>query len=96
MRRFAFIILILIFGCASVQPYEHDKVAISNLDVHIVTAMPDCDCLGLAVNRNDKYEIWIGSERDKNGNIIIDDYVLGHELRHIMNFKNEKVVNPDL
>lgn len=95
MRRFALILVMLIIGCAGYQPYSHDKVVISDLDVHIVTALPDC--LGLAVNKcDDKYEIWVESKKDKDGNIIIDDYVLGHELRHILNWRNEKIVNPDL
>lgn len=93
MRKLFFFIVLLLIGCAGYQPYEHEKMTIQNLDVHIVSALPDC--LGLAVERDNKYEIWVEATKNKNGEIEIDDYILGHELRHILNWKNEKVVNPD-
>lgn len=92
MRLFVFIAIFIMFGCASVQPITPSAVTIDNLKVHIV---PDCgDAYGYVTGDNGRYEIFVEGT-PSGGQIEIDDYVLGHELRHILNWKNGKIVNPD-
>ena len=46
---------------------------------------------GCATNNNEIFVI--GTEI--NGKIVIDDEVLGHELRHLLNWANPEIANPD-
>lgn len=42
-----------------------------------------------------KNEIWILGRRDKSNRIVLNPWVLGHELQHLLNFKEPEIANPD-
>jgi len=42
-----------------------------------------------------KNEIYLIGKRTKNNKIIINQFVLGHELMHLLNFNDQKITNPD-
>lgn len=40
-------------------------------------------------------QIWLVVHKTKSGKIIINQYALGHELQHWLNFRNKIISNPD-
>jgi hypothetical protein len=47
--------------------------------------------IGYATPNN---EIWVFG-KEVNGKIVLNEAILGHELVHLLNFKNSIIVNPD-
>lgn len=79
----------------------HEVVELKNVKVHIVSDREDFDwnkaaaygspVLGYAKRTN---EIHVLGKRvgDK---IVINQAILGHELNHLLNYKNSEITNPD-
>lgn len=90
------ITIFLLVGCCSLDQYSKtivlDKVTIHLVDhVDYPTAQPGYEYWGYATSNN---EIWVRSWK-KDGKIEPDYCTLGHELTHLMNWKDDEVVNPD-
>ena len=100
-RKQGFIMFQKDFMAAEETPGLHEVIELKNVKVHIVgsreyfnwdrAAAYGSPVLGYA---NTKNEIWIFGRRDKN-KIIINQAITGHELNHLLNFKNHKIANPD-
>jgi len=83
------------------SPGLHEVVLLKNVKVHIVghrsqfnwdrAAAYGSPVAGYA---NRKNEIWLFG-RIVEGKIILNQAVLGHELNHLLNFKDPKIANPD-
>ena len=89
-------LVLSLVGCAQPQPY-HKRIVLYRVVVHIVDkveypkAKEGHTYLGYA---NKLGEVWvIGSKVD--GKVVPDYYVLGHEIAHLLHWKDEEVVNPD-
>ena len=54
-------------------------------------AAKDSQILGYATPAN---EIWIFGKM-VDGKIVVNEAVIGHELTHLLNFKNPEIANPD-
>ena len=82
-------------------PELHETIVIDNIIVHIVgdpkkfnwdkAAAFGSPVEGYATYEN---EIWILGTM-VNGKIIINQAILGHELNHLLNFKNPTIADPD-
>ena len=87
MRKFL-IILLLVQGCALFKEKPFHKVVI--LPETIIHINNDCDgYMGWA--KDNEICAW-GYEQ--NG-IVVDYYVLGHEIAHILNKVDAEIRNPD-
>jgi len=79
----------------------HEIIELRNIKVHIVgdrkyfkwqkAAAFGSPVVGYATTKN---EIFLFGKVVK-GKIIINQAILGHELNHLLNFKNPKIANPD-
>lgn len=89
------------FNALNETPSLHEVVTLGDVKVHIVghrryfhwdkaTAFES----GIIGYANRKNEIWLLG-RIVNGRIVINQAVLGHELNHLLNFKNYNIANPD-
>ena len=84
-----------------VSPELHEVVLLKNVRIYIVgnrrffswdrAAAYGSPVAGYA---NRKNEIWLFG-RIVKGKIILNQAVLGHELNHLLNFKNPKIADPD-
>jgi hypothetical protein len=82
-------------------PRLHETIFIDRVIVHIVgdpnkfkwdkAAAFGSPVEGYATHGN---EIWILGTR-VNGKIVINQAILGHELNHLLNFKNSEIADPD-
>lgn len=89
------------FKCYSVDTSLHEVVVLDSVTVHIVgdrkhfgwdrAAAYGSPILGYATSKN---EIYVFGRR-QNGKIVIDQAVLGHELNHLLQFRNRNIANPD-
>lgn len=85
----------------SPTPDLHEVVKLKNVTIHVVgdrkhfrwgrAARYGSPVAGYA---NTKNEIWLFG-KIVNGKIIVNQAILGHELNHLMNFKDKRFVNPD-
>ena len=83
------------------SPNLHQVIVLKNVKVHIVghrrlfswgrAAAYGSPIAGYASRRN---EIWVLG-RIVKGKIVVNQAILGHELNHLLNFKNRKIANPD-
>ena len=79
----------------------HEVIEIKNVKVHIVSDRKDFNwhkaaaygspVLGYA-RRTNEIHVFGKLVGDK---IIINQAILGHELNHLLNFKNPRIANPD-
>jgi len=79
----------------------HKQIYIDNVKVHIVTdrkyfnwnvaAAYGSPVAGYANTDN---EIWLFGKK-VDGKVIINQAILGHELNHLLNFKDSEVADPD-
>jgi hypothetical protein len=82
-------------------PSLHEVVILKNVKIHIVgdrkhfnwdrAAAYGSPIAGYA---NTKNEIFVFGRMAK-GKIIVNQAILGHELNHLLNWKNPKIANPD-
>ena len=82
-------------------PNLYEVIEVKNVKVHIVghprffrwdkAAAYGSPILGYATSNN---EIWVFGKM-LNGKIVINEAIVGHELTHLLNFKNSKIANPD-
>ncbi len=82
------------------SPFEPEVVELGNVKVHIVSHRKYFNWnkaaaygSGVAGYANTKNEIWVFG-RMINGKIVFNQAILGHELNHLLNFKNLKIANP--
>jgi len=100
-RKQGFLMFHKDFVSAEETPNLHEIIELKNVRVHIVgsreyfnwdrAAAYGSPVLGYA---NTKNEIWIFGRRVED-KIIINQAIIGHELNHLLNFKNPKIANPD-
>ena len=89
------------FDCLEKAPDLHEVVELRNITVHIVgdrkffnwdqAAAYGSPVAGYATTKN---EIYVFGKL-VNGKVIVNQAILGHELNHLLNFKNSKISNPD-
>ena len=79
----------------------HEVVELKNVKVHVVgdrkyfnwdrAAAYGSPIAGYATTKN---EIFVFGRLIK-GKVVINQAILGHELNHLLNFRNSKIANPD-
>ncbi|MEW6667878.1 MAG: hypothetical protein AB1512_21925 [Thermodesulfobacteriota bacterium] len=89
------------FACLDESPNVNEVVDLGGVKVHIVghrqyfnykrAAAYGSPVAGYATSNN---EIWLFGRLVK-GKIVVNQAVLGHELMHLLNFKNPKIADPD-
>ncbi len=89
------------FSALKKSPNLYEIIELKHLKVHIVgdrknfkwpkAAAYGSLIRGYATARN---EIWVFG-KVVNGKIVVNQAILGHELNHIINFRNPRVANPD-
>ena len=89
MRKFL-IILFLVQGCALFKEKPFHKVII--LPEIIIHVRNDCRG-GMGWASKDRNEICVWGYED--GGIVIDYYILGHEIAHKLHHKDDEIRNPD-
>lgn len=82
-------------------PDIHEIVKLDTITVHIVgdrkyfswdkAAAYGSPVAGYATSKN---EIYVFGKRIR-GKIVVNQAILGHELNHLLNFKNPNIANPD-
>ena len=82
-------------------PNLHEVIELKKVKVHIVgdrrffrwnkAAAYGSPIIGYATHKN---EIWVFG-RVVRGRIIVNQAIIGHELTHLLNFKDARVANPD-
>jgi len=82
-------------------PNLNKTIRLGDVTVHIVGNRSQFECLkfqeeragvvGYATTGN---EIWVLG-KIVNGKIVLNQAVLGHELQHLLNWKDSNVANPD-
>lgn len=89
------------FNSIPETPEIHEVVVLKEVKVHIVGSRKLFNwnvaaAFGspVAAYANTENEIWIIGKMVK-GKIIVNQAILGHELEHLLNFKENKVANPD-
>ncbi|MDY6971038.1 MAG: hypothetical protein SV775_01785 [Thermodesulfobacteriota bacterium] len=100
-RKYAFSTFQRGFGAIDDSPYLHEVVDIKNIKVHIVghrrfftyddARNSRYGIVGYATKDN---EIYVFGKVVK-GKIILNQAVLGHELNHLLNFRNPDIADPD-
>lgn len=102
MKRFALIFIFLFIGCVHQPLSKPQTVVLENVRVHVV---PDSTYFpantnhlkakgklwGIATTTNEIY--LVGKIVD--GKIEVDAKIAGHELIHLLNFKDSRFKNPD-
>ena len=90
-------------GFASIEktPDLHEIIVLKNVKVHVVgdrkyfnwdkAAAYGSPIAGYATTKN---EIYIFGKIIK-GEVVVNQAILGHELNHLLNFKNPRIANPD-
>jgi len=91
----------LAFASLDDTPGLNEMIDLGGVKVHVVghrqffnykrAAAYGSPVVGYATSNN---EIWIFGKRLR-GKIIINQAVLGHELMHLLNFKNPRIADPD-
>jgi len=83
------------------DPALHEIICIEGLIVHIVGSRTLFDWNdaqdaknGLAGYASSENGIWVFG-KTVGGKIVVNPTVLGHELGHLLNWKNPKMANPD-
>jgi hypothetical protein len=78
----------------------NEKIELNNVKVHIVGSLEAYeknrfreDEVGMNMDPQRKREIWVLGKELK-GKIIINQLVLGHELKHLIHLKQPDVINP--
>jgi hypothetical protein len=89
------------FSNLEATPELYKEVELKNIKVFIVgdrkqftwkkAAAANSSIIGYATPNN---EIWILG-KEVEGKIVLNEAVLGHELTHLLNFKDSKIANPD-
>ncbi len=92
------------FACLGKTPELqklHEVIELKNVKIHVVgdrrffkwykAAAYGSPIAGYATKMN---EIFVFGKLVK-GKIVVNQAILGHELNHLLNFKNPKVANPD-
>jgi len=89
------------FASLDKTPNLHEVVELKNVKVHIVgdrkyfkwdkAAAYGSPVAGYATSKN---EIYVFGKTVK-GKVVINQAILGHELTHLLNFKNSNIGNPD-
>ena len=100
MRKSILAIFLLLAGCVTTQQPFHEIVTLDRVEVHVVSdrtlfdwkdAQPNT--LGYAYSNG---RIFILGKREVTGTITPDMYwVLGHELQHLLHWKDNRFTNPD-
>jgi hypothetical protein len=89
------------FSNLEATPDLYEEIELTNVKIIIVgdreqfawkkAAAKNSSIIGYATPSN---EIWVFGKR-VDGKIVLNEAVLGHELTHLLNFKDPKVANPD-
>lgn len=89
------------FASLDKTPNLHEVIELKNVKVHIVgdrkffkwdqAAAYGSPVAGYATSKN---EIYVFGKMVK-GKIVLNQAILGHELTHLLNFKNSNIGNPD-
>ena len=82
--------LLLLQGCALFKEKQFHKVVI--LPETIIHVRNDCDG-GMGWASREKNEICVWGYKDSD--IVIDYYILGHEIAHKLNHIDIEIRNPD-
>jgi len=95
-------LILFVIGCSShiSGSFSPITIPVDNLKVVIVESEYDIPqyfpgLVGEAINiGNKQYKIYVVGQKfdDK---IYLDQLVLGHELQHILHWKNKQIINPD-
>jgi hypothetical protein len=83
------------------SPALNEVIELAGVKVHIVghrqffnykkAAAYGSPVAGYATSNN---EIWLFG-KSVRGKVVVNQAILGHELMHLLNFKNPKIANPD-
>ena len=89
------------FESLQVNPHLNEVIVLKNVKVHIVgsrrffhwkkAAAYGSPVLGYATSRNEIYVFG----RMAGGKIIVNQGILGHEITHLLHYRNSRVANPD-
>ena len=89
------------FASFDKTPDLHEVIELKNIKVHIVgdrkhfkwdrAAAYGSPVAGYATRKN---EIYVFGKLVK-GKVVLNQAILGHELTHLLNFKNPNIANPD-
>jgi len=89
------------FDSLAPTPNLHEVVVLKEVTVHIVghRSLFDWNVAAaygspIMAYANTKNEIWILGKVIKD-RIVINQAILGHEFKHLLNFKNPVIANPD-
>lgn len=100
-RKYGFRIVERGFVSLEESPDLHEVFLLENLTIHIVGhrkhfPWEKASAIGSPIvgYANKKNEIWLLG-KIVEGKIVINQVVLGHELNHLLNFKNPKIADPD-
>jgi hypothetical protein len=101
LRKFGFTEMQKGFISLDKSPNLNEVITLKNVKVHIVgdrkffkwdrAAAYGSPVAGYA---NTKNEIYVFG-RKAQGKIIVNQAILGHELNHLLNWRNPKIANPD-
>jgi len=101
LRKFGFNEIQKGFASLDKTPNLHEVIELKNVKVHIVgdrkffkwdqAAAYGSPVAGYATSKN---EIYVFGKMVK-GKIVLNQAILGHELTHLLNFKNSNIGNPD-
>ena len=98
---------LLLTACAGAKVNHHQTTINTPIKIHYVDSASEIPCEGVwygCVRRmvgNTKpnvvlwYEIWVVAKRNSAGEIVVGDYLMGHELRHVLNWIDSDVADPD-
>ena len=101
LRRIGFSEIQKGFASLDKTPDLHEVIELKNVRVHIVgdrkylkwdsAAAYGAPVAGCATNKN---EIYVFGKKVR-GKVVLNQSILGHELTHLLNFKNSRIANPD-
>ena len=100
MRKAILPILLLLAGCVTTQAPFHEVVNLDRVEIHVVSDREQFDWSG-ADDQTLGYayptgRIFVLGKREVDGSIVPDFYwVLGHELQHLMHWRDPKFKDPD-
>ena len=85
----------LLAGCASRAEFDH-VVYLPPVTIHIVSHRTLIPSQNLAVMGYQKgREIWVLGRKDEDGNYMMNEMLLGHELLHVLDHTNTNIRHPD-